>query len=211
MLRVSSYTFYRCNSLQRASKTARSLTSTGRERMEVRALCCQPKRLCCAIPSEIRHRGSAGTSPRLPPPLPSLQVAYRYVKQRRQFGRQPHFTDQGAEVRCFGLSACACQVASGYTVQQQSVPPAVCLGFQLLLDLRPNEEHAKAWIVKQHATATVQAAPEISEHEVGAGYEKHRVACMSGCSGAKRASVPLYAHLHHQCKSANRLPCPGTT
>ncbi|KAL4452039.1 hypothetical protein ABPG75_007701 [Micractinium tetrahymenae] len=62
-----------------------------------------------------------------------MEVAYRYVKQRRQFGRQPHFTDQGAE---------------------------------LLLDLRPNEEHAKAWIVKQQATAAVQAAPDMSEHEV---------------------------------------------
>ncbi|PSC71021.1 dynein intermediate chain axonemal isoform B [Micractinium conductrix] len=59
-------------------------------------------------------------------------VAHRYVKQRRQFGRHPHFADQGAE---------------------------------LLLDLRPNEEHAKEWIVKQQASVAVQAAPELSEHE----------------------------------------------
>ena len=31
-------------------------------------------------------------------PCRRLQVAHRYVKQRRQFGRHPHFADQGAEV-----------------------------------------------------------------------------------------------------------------
>lgn len=37
---------------------------------------------------------------------------------------------------------------------------------QLLLDLRPNEEHAKAWIVKAQTTMGVQAAPAMAEHEV---------------------------------------------
>ncbi len=47
--------------------------------------------------------------PPMPPPPPAAaastapQVAHRYVKQRRQFGRHPHFTDQGAEVRHAGV------------------------------------------------------------------------------------------------------------
>ena len=31
--------------------------------------------------------------------LPLLQVVHRYVKQRKQFGRHPHFQDKGSEVR----------------------------------------------------------------------------------------------------------------
>eukprot|EP00887_Chlorella_sp_A99_P007769 scaffold20.g7769.t1 len=38
-------------------------------------------------------------------------------------------------------------------------------GSELLLDLRPNEEHAKNWIVKKVVSAAVQAAPCMSEHE----------------------------------------------
>ena len=44
----------------------------------------------------------------------------------------------------------------------------MCCCVQLLLDLRPNEEHAKAWIVKHQTSVAVQAAPDMSEHEVGA-------------------------------------------
>ena len=42
------------------------------------------------------------------------------------------------------------------------------LGFalQLLIDMRPNEEHAKNWVVKNAVSVAVQAAPEMSEHEV---------------------------------------------
>lgn len=43
---------------------------------------------------------------------------------------------------------------------------ALPAALQLLLDLRPNEEHAKAWIVKQQTSVAVQAAPDMSEHEV---------------------------------------------
>ena len=49
------------------------------------------------------------------------------------------------------------------------LPPLLAAAVQLLLDLRPNEEHAKAWIVKPQTTVAVQAAPDMSEHEVGGG------------------------------------------
>jgi hypothetical protein len=45
---------------------------------------------------------ATAAAPDTHPPPPCLQVAHSYVKQRRQFGRHPHFTDQGAEVRGVG-------------------------------------------------------------------------------------------------------------
>ncbi len=51
-----------------------------------------------------RRQYVSASQPPLPLPLdtpallPPLQVAYHYVKRRRQFGRQTHFADQGAEV-----------------------------------------------------------------------------------------------------------------
>lgn len=40
---------------------------------------------------------------------------------------------------------------------------------QLLLDLRPNEDHAKCWIARAVVSSAVQAAPDMSEHEVRSG------------------------------------------
>lgn len=110
--------------------------------------------------------------PSLPPPLrpaacpaasPPPQVAHRYVKQRRQFGRHPQFTDHGAEVRAQLAAWCASRAAHRSQAKQPLPPPHV---LQLLLDLRPNEEHAQAWTVKPQTCAAVQAAPDMSEHEV---------------------------------------------
>jgi hypothetical protein len=102
-------------------------------------------------------------SPPLPPPViatvAAQQVAHRYVKQRRNFGRHPHFTDQGAEVRCGWCFAQAWWLLHVLTTHGRHM-------LQLLLDLRPNEEHAKEWVVKPQTTVAVQAAPDMSEHEV---------------------------------------------
>lgn len=81
-------------------------------RMEVRAAACSESGIGGAGHRKRSH--SARQRPiRQPPPMPpppppaaastAPQVAHRYVKQRRQFGRHPHFTDQGAEVRHAGV------------------------------------------------------------------------------------------------------------
>ncbi|GAB4819199.1 hypothetical protein N2152v2_006245 [Parachlorella kessleri] len=79
-----------------------------------------------------------------------MEVSHQYVKLRKQFGRHPHFVDEGAE---------------------------------LLIDLRPNEEHAKNWVVKNAVSVAVQAAPEMSEHEANTNAVVHTNKAMNHVEG----------------------------
>ena len=48
---------------------------------------------------------------------------------------------------------------------------------QMLADIRPNEERAKAFVVSSHISMGVQAGPLMSEHEVGTHSKDVTVDC----------------------------------
>lgn len=81
---------------------------------------------------------------------------------------------------------------------------ADCLFLQLLLDLRPNEEHAQQWIVKSHTSVAVQAAPDMSEHDVSG------VACHSSLLGPNPSRVPAWVPATHSTRwNVLALVCAG--
>ena len=73
---------------------------------------------------------------------------------------------------------------------------------QLLLDLRPNEEHAQGWTVKPQTSVAVQAAADLSEHEAGgaAAAGLHASPCWLG------AAAPAAAAAGAPTQAASLLP-----
>lgn len=67
-------------------------------------------------------------------------------------------------------------------------PARVSLGSsQLLVDLRPNEEHALKWAPLEVATSAVQAAKDYSQHEVRGRNAAAPAAAPVSCCGAPGA------------------------
>lgn len=73
---------------------------------------------------------------------------------------------------------------------------------QLLLDLRPNEEHAKDWILKPQTSVAVQAAPDMSEHEASLA---------AAVAGRRRPAPTRRRRVRLQCACSpcllHTLPC----
>ena len=96
-----------------------------------------------------------------------MQIAHQYVKQRKDFGRHPSFTDGGAVVSHPSLSL---PFPAGVIWPPKPKDPGegwtCCTCVQMLADIRPNEEHARNFAVCNPMSSAVQVGPEMSEHEV---------------------------------------------
>lgn len=115
--------------------------------------------MICRSCTKLNDRICSRAHLRLSKRVVGLQITHPFTKRRRDFGRQTRFTHENAQV-----SPGESGYAAGPAIPSRYLIYIVCM--QMVADIRPNEDRARAFVVSNPKSTGVQTGPLMSEHEV---------------------------------------------